>query len=215
MTAPEHPGPDSPAAVARVRQVVAADVVPVCAMLARAFDDDPIATFLMPSNRRRPFGLRAFFRIQMTTDFLPFGGVYTTDDHAGAAMWAPPGKPMPAKLKELWSVLPVLPYVAGRNFSRSLRFLAKIEAMHPKEPHWYLATLGTEPARQGQGVGSALLQPVLDRCDAEGTRAYLESSKEKNIPFYRRHGFEVTGEVKLAGGPPLWTMWRDPRPPAH
>jgi GNAT superfamily N-acetyltransferase len=181
-------------------------------MLARAFDDDPVSTFLMPSPRRRPPGLRTFFRVQMVTDFLPFGGVFTTEDLAGAALWAPPGKPMPDKLRELWAVLPVVPYVAGRNFSRSLRFLAQIEAIHPKEPHWYLAILGTDPSRQGQGVGSALLQPVLDRCDADGTRAYLESSKERNIPFYRRHGFEVTGEVKLAGGPPVWTMWRDPRP---
>lgn len=195
-----------------VRRAGNTDVDAVSTMLARAFDDDPVSTFLMPSPRRRPAGLKTFFRVQMTTDFLPFGGVFTTDDHAGAAIWAPPGKPMPAKLRELWAVLPVVPYVAGRNFGRSLKFLAQIEAIHPKEPHWYLATLGTDPSRQGQGVGSALLQPVLERCDLDGTRAYLESSKERNIPFYRRHGFEVTGEVKLAGGPPVWTMWRDPKP---
>jgi len=196
-----------------VRQAVDADVRGLAAMLARAFDDDPISTYLMPSARRRPPGLRAFFRIQLTADFLPFGGVFTTDDRAGAALWAPPGKPVPPQFRVLWATLPVVPYVAGRHFSRSLRFLAQMEAIHPKEPHWYLATLGTDPDHQGQGVGSALLQPVLRLCDAEGTRAYLESSKERNIPFYRRHGFEVTGEVRLAGGPPVWTMWRDPRPP--
>ena len=55
-----------------------------------------------------------------------------------------------------------------------------------------------------------MLGPVLARCDEDGVRAYLESSKEQNIPFYRRHGFEVTGEVRLPGGPPVWTMRASP-----
>jgi len=196
-----------------VRQVVDDDVREVCAMLARAFDDDPVAMHLMPSARRRPPGLRAFFRLQMTKDLLPFGGVFTTEDHSGAALWAPPGKPSARGLRVLLATLPVVPYVAGRDFPRSIRYLSAIEAIHPKEPHWYLATLGTDPLRQGKGIGSALLQPILRRCDSEGERAYLESSKERNLPFYRRHGFVVTGEVRLAGGPPVWTMWRDPQPP--
>jgi ribosomal protein S18 acetylase RimI-like enzyme len=89
-----------------------------------------------------------------------------------------------------------------------------VERLHPKgPPHWYLGVLGTRKKAQGRGVGSSLLAPVLDRCDDEGIPAYLESSKHSNIAFYRRHGFEVTGEIPLPfGGPSVWSMWRDPRP---
>ncbi|MHB1585407.1 MAG: GNAT family N-acetyltransferase [Acidimicrobiales bacterium] len=195
-----------------VREALPDDVAPMCATLARAFADDPIAGFLLPDRRRRPGGLRAFFGAQIAGDLLAFGGVYTTDDHAGVAAWAPPGKPTVSGLRALVGLVPVLPFVAGAGLPRALRFLAHMESIHPKEPHWYLATLGTDPPRQGGGVGSALLRPVLARCDREGTRAYLESSKERNLPFYRRHGFEVTGEFTVAGSPTVWTMWRDPRP---
>jgi len=200
--------------VTAARQADASDVDAVARVLSRAFLDDPVACHLIASDRRRASGLRAFFGVQMRRQLLALGGVYTTDDLAGGALWAPPGIPPTPLLTALVSLLPAAPYVAGRHFFRTLRGLGMIEAIHPKEPHWYLAALGTDPDRQGQGVGSAMVGPVLARCDEDGSRAYLESSKERNIPFYRRHGFEVTGEVRLpGGGPTIWTMWRDPRPP--
>ena len=56
------------------------------------------------------------------------------------------------------------------------------------------------------------MRPVLVHCDREGLPCYLESSKERNVPFYRRHGFEVVQEVSLPGdGPSIWTMWREPQ----
>jgi ribosomal protein S18 acetylase RimI-like enzyme len=93
----------------------------------------------------------------------------------------------------------------------AVQLLTKMEKVHPKAPHWYLAVLGTDPSRQGRGVGSALVHEVVRRCDTEGIGAYLESSKDRNVPFYRRFGFEVTDEIRVAGSPPLWTMWREPR----
>jgi len=57
-----------------------------------------------------------------------------------------------------------------------------------------------------------VLQPVLERCDSDGVWAFLESSKERNIDFYARHGFRVLGELRLPRGPIMWPMWRDPVP---
>jgi hypothetical protein len=52
---------------------------------------------------------------------------------------------------------------------------------------------------------------VLERCDAEGLPAYLESSKASNVPFYERFGFRVTQDLQLApDAPTLYGMWREP-----
>ncbi len=182
------------------------------AQLAKTFWDDPVTTHVFPNGGRREGALRVYFRTQMEVDYLPFGGCYTTEDHAGAAVWAPAGKPLLTGVRAILTMLPVLPYVAT-NLVTTLRLLSTVESMHPHEPHWYLATLGTAVERQGHGIGSALMRPVLEHCDAEGLPCYLESSKERNLTFYGRHGFDVVRELRLPGdGPSIWTMWRDPRP---
>jgi len=195
-----------------VRRATSDDVDAMAAQLAETFFDDPVIGHIFRNPPRRDAGLRAYFRTQMRADYLPFGGCYTTDGYAGSAIWAPAGKPLLTGLTAIVTMLPVLPYVAA-NLVTTLRLLNLVESMHPHEPHWYLATLGTAVAQQGKGVGSALMRPVLEHCDTEGIPCYLESSKERNVPFYRRHGFEIVKEVPLPGeGPPIWTMWREPRP---
>jgi ribosomal protein S18 acetylase RimI-like enzyme len=198
--------------VPTVRRATDADVDAMAAQLARTFFDDPVTSHIFNRPSRREAGLRAYFSTQMRADYLPFGGCYTTDDYAGSAIWAPAGKPMLTGMKGVMTMFRVLPYVA-QNLVTTLRILNMVEGMHPHEPHWYLATLGTAVDRQGKGIGTALMRPVLEHCDAEGLPCYLESSKERNVPFYRRHGFEVVQELRLPGdGPLLWTMWREPKP---
>jgi GNAT superfamily N-acetyltransferase len=206
---------DVPTVPPTVRKATAADVPQLAAMLARAFDDDPVAMYLFPDGRRRRAGLRRFFSIQLRSTFLRDDECYTTGevggDISGGALWSSPGRPK-AGTRELLRLLPILPLL-GRRLPTALQFLGAIEAKHPKDrPHFYLGVLGTDPPWQGKGIGSALLMPVLERCDAEGIPAYLESSKERNVPFYGRHGWEVTEELDPpGGGPRLWLMWREPR----
>jgi GNAT superfamily N-acetyltransferase len=81
---------------------------------------------------------------------------------------------------------------------------------HPHGSYYYLQFLGVAPGRQGQGIGAALMAPVLKRCDREGMRAYLDATSERSKTLYERHGFEAEAAFALPGGPPLWPMWRWP-----
>jgi GNAT superfamily N-acetyltransferase len=102
--------------------------------------------------------------------------------------------------------------IVGDRLPWMRRGFEAITRAHPAESHFYLSGLGTDPPRQGEGLGSAALRPVLTRCDALGIPAYLESTKERNVAFYERHGFVVTGTVAVPpDGPTLWTMWRAPQ----
>ena len=54
------------------------------------------------------------------------------------------------------------------------RVFEQMDAHHPQEPCWYLTLIGVDPACQGRGFGSALLQFALEQIDRAGGTAYLE-----------------------------------------
>lgn len=193
-----------------VRHAARPDLPHVASTLARAFDDDPIMTWFFPDEAKRCQRLPRFMAALTRVSSLPHGHVYTTDGWTGAALWNPPGTWQTSLLGQFRLFLP-LAGLLGTRLPTLARAFTLIERHHPREPHWYLLMLGTEPELQGRGIGSALMAPILERCDREGVPAYLESSKERNIPFYARHGFEVTSQMDLPGGPSMWPMWRDPR----
>ena len=192
-----------------IRKAHLADVPILATTLSAAFDDDPLTTWLFPDAAARQRKLPRFFRSILRAS-LPFGEVYTGDDDRCVAIWNPPGTfPMG------WSTDARLGLITtsliGFRIARCAQGLLYFASHHPKERHWYLQMLGTAPQWQGHGAGSAILAPVLERCDRDGERVYLESSKKQNIPFYERHGFMVTDEIQVKRGPIVWAMWRDPR----
>ena len=192
------------------RKATHEDAPVIVESLAQAFYDDPVFKWLFPDDDKRLGQSRRYFAGRAHS-LLRQDETYTADGGIASAMWARPGEwhdPPLDVLRQFMTLMPAL----GRRIPRSLQGLRVIEERHPTRPHWYLAVLGTHPDRQGQGLGSALLQPVLGECDRLEIPAYLETGTERNVSFYSRHGFRVTEEIQLPDGPPMWLMWRDPRP---
>jgi GNAT superfamily N-acetyltransferase len=181
----------------------------IAGALTLAFHDDPVQRFLFPEDRVYERRGRRNFEL-LTRRLLGVGAVHVTTGLEGAALWLPPGADLTGGLGGTLFGLRSA-FAMGAALRRAAHLLEELARRHPREPHWYLPVLGTAPAHQGRGLGSALLAPVLARADREGLPAYLESSKAENLPFYRRHGFEVVGQVRVEGGPELWPMLRPPR----
>ena len=179
-------------------------------MLARAFYDDPVFGWMLPAESSRHRRLRRFFVTELHHESLRHRAVEVAcvDGRvAGAAVWFPP-TPNPFGTEA--SALPGYLRAFGRRFIMVAQFQSVAVSARPREqPHWYLAIIGVDPVRQGDGVGAALLRSRLQRCDQEGLPAYLESSNLDNVPLYQHLGFHVTGTLGLPeGGPVVNTMWR-------
>jgi ribosomal protein S18 acetylase RimI-like enzyme len=195
----------------RVKLATTNDIPRMAISLARAFHGDPLLVWMLPKDRRHMRAV-AMFTFLLESQ-INVGQTYSTADDVGAAIWSPPGQSQFDHGRSAESV-EQFRSIIGANLTRAIEVYAALDRERPTDsPHWYLATLGTHPDWQGSGIGTALMEPVLSRADNEGAPAYLESSKESNIPYYRRFGFDVTAEIHLPnGGPTVWPMWREPQP---
>lgn len=182
-------------------------------VLGRAFTTDPVfGEWLLGGRSDVEARLtRVFGGFVGAAERVGSGHVLVEPGRRSASVWRPPGQ-WKAPLSDLVRNGPMMLRAFGSRVPRSLRLLACVEKAHPREPHWYLEAIGTVPEAQGQGYGATVLAPMLERCDAEGLPAYLESSNQRNLPFYERHGFTAMPLFALPPGCPVITpMWRDPR----
>jgi ribosomal protein S18 acetylase RimI-like enzyme len=183
-------------------------------VLARAFHDDPLTVWLLPDEEKRRRALPWFFRVAATYGDR-WGENYTTPGHVqGAAIWLPPGDTIATPWRMIQLGLLKAPFKFGLGpFTRFLGAMNHMEHLHKRDvppEHWYLFVLGVEPERQGHGVGGAMIAPVLERADNDRLPCYLETMKERNVTFYRKHGFEVVVDDQFKNGPRYWTMKREP-----
>ena len=195
------------------RRATVADGERVIDCLTAAFASDPVMSWIGRRDAKRDQGRRAMFGFLVGKLGLPGNELWTAADYSAAALWIPPER---ADMKLPWweevRMFPAIVSFTGfSGLGRVDAFRKAAEKHHPKSrPHFYLMTIGVDPKFQGQGLGGALLDATLAKIDAKGLPSYLESSNEKNVPLYLRHGYEVTKEFRpVPGAPPLWGMWRE------
>ncbi len=193
-----------------VRRGVEADRATALDTLTAAFSSDPLLRWVFPDNRLWPARGGALFGHLYDTR-IAGGEIRVTDDVAAVSLWDPPaGNSLDADARQRSWARAAATFSAD-ELARWRRFVDTVNPVEPEEAHWYLGVLGTRPDRQGQGLGSLVVAPVLDEADAESQPAYLETATESNLGFYGRLGFGVRNDVGIPDGPRIWGLWRDPR----
>jgi GNAT superfamily N-acetyltransferase len=190
---------------------------PAGAILARSHADYPSFRHLFPDDERRPRALRALFT-GIARDAARLGSAYGAPapdgELHGVALWLAPGKfPWSAlrQLRGLGWMLSVLRADPG-SFRRFMQTGANGARLHPADRHWYLETMGVDPAVQRRGLGGRLLKPVLEIADRDRVDCYLETAEPRNAEYYARHGFVVENPALqlVSDGPAHITMRRRP-----
>lgn len=176
------------------------------ATIVTAFAADPPMRWVLPNPQQYLTYAPKLVRLFCGKTFEE-QSAFAVDDYMGVALWLRPGvEPDEEGLNELLQQA-----VPEEHLQDVSDFFDELDEHHPKEPVWHLAMIGVDPARQGMGLGSALLEHSLAEVDREAKPAYLEASTERSRDLYARHGFEVTGTIQTASSPPMYAMLRSAR----
>ncbi|MBD0709466.1 MULTISPECIES: GNAT family N-acetyltransferase [unclassified Streptomyces] len=193
--------PDSP------RAATAADIDAVVRTLTTAFFHDPLWGPVFPDTERRAVQASAMWRL-FARSALRYHWLLVSENAEAAAVWIPPGgeELTPEEARDLGHLLR---RTAGQDVAEAVLTMGdRFAAARPRQPHFYLTLLGVHDLHRGKGLGMTLLARSLDRIDALGAPAYLESSNPANLRRYERLGFTALDEVVVATGHVVTTMWR-------
>ncbi|MGM0355470.1 GNAT family N-acetyltransferase [Streptomyces sp. ECR3] len=194
----------------------------VVRVLDEAFQGDPVSGWVFPGEEHRRATHHRLMAAFADT-VLAEGRIDLVEDGTACALWLPvPAAPVAE------SAEPAAPAGADDTAGDEAETLrqevdpenGRVELIgrlmaeaHPADrAHEYLWMIGVVPGHQGRGLGTALIRPVLERCDREGLPAYLEASSPRSVPLYERLGFAALDRtLDLPDGPRMWPMWREPR----
>jgi ribosomal protein S18 acetylase RimI-like enzyme len=189
-----------------VKTAIESDEDCVIDALKMAFVADPATRWVWPDPQKYLSNFSSFAKAFGGKAFA-YRSAHYVGNYSGAALWLPPS--VHPDVDTLISLL----QSSGSDGAKKdgPEVFERMSTFHPNEPHWYLPLLGVDPLHHGKGLGSALMEHALILCDQDNKYAYLESSNPKNVPFYKRHGFETLGTIQINTSPPIIPMLRKPR----
>jgi GNAT superfamily N-acetyltransferase len=178
----------------------------VISTVVSAFVDDPVERWLFPDPEQYSTHFPEFVAA-FASEAFDRRTVWTLGELSAVAVWLPPGAQPDGD-----AIVAVLSRsVSPAQHADMFSVLDQMDEGHPTFAHWYLPWLGVRPARQGTGLGGRLLTDCLTKVDADHLPAFLETPNPRTVPFYERHGFEVTAVAQAGACPPVTLMLRASR----
>ncbi|EHQ25477.1 GNAT family N-acetyltransferase [Mucilaginibacter paludis] len=166
----------------------------VTELLTAAFNDNLSVNYIVRQDDKREERIRALMDYSFEVCYR-FGEVWLSEDRKACALVLFPHQKRITFASVWLDIKLTLKAVGISGIKKVLNRKAKIKAKQPNEPMSYLWFIGVSPLYQHQGTGGRLLKEVLGH--ATGLPVYLETSTERNLPWYEKHCFAVYDTLDL------------------
>nr|WP_294897164.1 GNAT family N-acetyltransferase [uncultured Pedobacter sp.] len=179
-----------------MKKVTAEAKQKVVNILTKAFDENLSVNYIVKQDENR------IQRIQSLMDYSfdmcnKYGEVYLSEDENACALVLFPE----LKKDNLWTISRDIKLIAKSiGFSNILKALKReslIKQAQLKDEVYYLWFIGVDPANQNGRLGTDLLNGLVNKAKQMGRTVCLETSTERNIPWYQKNGFEVYNKIDL------------------
>jgi ribosomal protein S18 acetylase RimI-like enzyme len=179
-----------------MKRVEASEKSLVIDILAESFIDNPSVNYVVRQDAKRKERIRRLMDYSFNVCHA-FGEVWISDDRQACALALYPERKRTNPNTILWDVTLATSVIGLNRVGKVLSRESKIKAFHPNDPFCYLWFIGVKPSAQGTGKGSELLAQIINNSDLQGRPIYLETSVDRNLNWYKKHGFEIFQTLDL------------------
>lgn len=169
----------------------------VVKILAQSFHDNLSVNYLIPQDSKRVQRIKELMAYSFDICRL-WGKVWLTEDKRACALVIFPDLKRTTLPSLLLMGRLILKSIGFPNIAKALNRESQVAEHHPVTPFYHLWFLGVLPEHQGKGIGSKLLNQLLADAVGMNKPVYLETSTQRNLPWYEKHGFSIYGEIKLS-----------------
>ena len=165
-------------------------------ILAKSFDDNRSVNYVVKQDEARKKRIRGLMEYSFNI-CQAFGDVWIDDNNQACALVLYPDQKRITFSAVLWDAKLALSVIGMNRVAQTLSREAKIKSFHPNDQFSYLWFIGVSPEFQNKGKGSQLLEEIIQISEVKERPIFLETSVQRNIPWYKKHGFEIFQTLDL------------------
>lgn len=165
-------------------------------ILTSSFDSNQSVNYIIKKDNKRNKRIRALMDYSFEI-CQKFGEVFISEDRYACALIIYPDRKKTTLHSLLLDLKLILKCVGFRNIKKTIRRESLIKKVQPKEVMTYLWFIGVVPKRQGNGIGSRMLDEIIENSWKETRPIYLETSTLTNLPWYNKFGFKIYHEENI------------------
>lgn len=165
-------------------------------ILSKSFDDNKSVNYIVKQDDKRKERIRRLMEYSFEVCYS-FGKVFLSDDREGCALIVLPDTKKTTPKSILWDLGLIVSCTGLANISKTMAREKKIKDLQPKGALYYLWFIGVAADHQNKGIGSVLLNEIMEDARRMKRTICLETSTQKNLPWYQKNGFTIYNELDL------------------